>query len=271
MTRAARRTIAPMDASPLAATIDHTALKPETTEDDARRLVAEGVRHGFAAVCVNARLLATVRAAIDGAGATGRLRACAVAGFPLGCATPTSLAMEATLLAKAGAEEIDVVAWLPGLMPAGTKTAGEAEEAGAAVGLRDHLVNMVRAVRAVNASTVVKVILETAALRAHADAQGADKAVADARFEAMLAAGCRGARESGCDFVKTSTGFHAAGGATVESVRLLRKHAGPMRVKASGGVRTREDALRMLDAGADRIGTSNGVAIVSGSAGGAGY
>lgn len=267
-----------MDRTALASTIDHTALRPETTEADVDRLVAEAVREGFAAVCVNGRLLPRAAQALEAATSektkpnkAGPL-ACAVAGFPLGCVGPTALAMEATLLAKAGAMEIDVVAWLPGLIPVASAPSGDAKsEERAALVLRDDLLSMVRAVRAVRPSTVVKVILETAALRAAADAAHADRALADARFEATIASACRGARESGCDFVKTSTGFHPAGGATVDAVRLLRKHAGPMRVKASGGIRSREDALRMLDAGADRIGTSSGVAIVAGATGAAAY
>lgn len=266
-------TIARMDRTALASTIDHTALRPETTEADADRLVAEALREGFAAVCVNGRLLPRVAQALEAATSEkARPQACAVAGFPLGCAGPTALAMEATLLAKAGATEIDVVAWLPALIPVASAPTGDARaEERAALALRDDLLSMVRAVRAVRPSTVVKVILETAALRFAADAAHADRAVADARFEATIASACRGARESGCDFVKTSTGFHPAGGATTDAVRLLRKHAGPMRVKASGGIRSREDALRMLDAGADRIGTSGGVTIVAGGAGAAAY
>lgn len=238
-----------MSPAEIASRIDHTALKPETTRDDAVRLVREAVEHGFAAVCVNGVHLRAVRAALDEAGAARAhsVRACAVAGFPLGAMSPIAMALESTTLAKAesgGADEIDVVAHLPRLL---------ARDAG---GLRDDLLHTVRAVRAASPQIVVKVILETAALRAAASG--------DAEFESMIEAGCRASRESGCDFVKTSTGFHPAGGATVEAVRLLRKHAGPMRVKASGGVRTRDDALRMIEAGADRIGASSGVQIVSG-------
>src|SRR5690606_19727070 len=89
--------------------------------------------------------------------------------------------------------------------------------------------------------------------------------------ERRIALACRAARESGCDFVKTSTGFHPTGGASVEAVRLLKKHSMGMYVKASGGIRTRDDALRMIEAGADRLGCSAGVQIVKGGSGGAGY
>ncbi|MBL0921653.1 MAG: deoxyribose-phosphate aldolase [Phycisphaerales bacterium] len=239
-----------MDNATLARMIDHTNLKPEATRADAARLVREAIERRFAAVCVNGVFLREVRLLLDQAaerGAHGVL-ACAVAAFPLGAMSPMAASMECTTLAKkdsGGADEIDLVAHLPTLAHKDSSV------------LRDTLLHTVRAVRAAAPRIVVKVILETAALRAMART--------DADFEAMIAAACAGVREAGCDFVKTSTGFHPAGGATVEAVRLLKKHAGPLKVKASGGIRTREDALRLIEAGADRIGTSSGVAMVSGA------
>ncbi len=232
----------------LACRIDHTALKPETTLDDVLRLADEAVEHGFASVCANARFMEPLAARLDAAKGN-RVLACAVAGFPLGAMHPVVMAIEATHACKNGAREVDVVAHLPRLI------ARDAD------GLREDLLQTTRAVRAVSSGVVVKVILETAALRAHADATGGGLNA----FEAMIAAGCRASAQAGCDFVKTSTGFHPAGGATIEAVQLLRKHAGKMKVKASGGIRTRDDAIRMIDAGADRLGTSSGVAIVTGS------
>src|SRR5690606_16781003 len=120
--------------------------------------------------------------------------------------------------------------------------------------LREDLLETVRAVRASRASCIVKVICETALLR--------QMATDDADFEAMIECACAAARESGCDFVKTSTGFHAAGGATVEAVGLLKKHAGGLQVKASGGIRDYDTAMAMFEAGADRIGSSASVAII---------
>ncbi len=236
-----------MTRAELAAIIDHTALKAETTPDEAAKLTEEAVQHGFAAVCVNGVYIESVRRALDAAGKARphRVLACAVAGFPLGAVTPFVRAMEATQCAKSGAQEIDVVAWLPRL------TALDAD------GLRDDLLHTIRAVRAVSPSIVVKVILETAALRA--------LATSDSDFEKMIECGCRASRESGCDFVKTSTGFHPAGGAAGEAIRLMKKHGGGLKVKASGGVRTYDDAMRMVEAGADRIGASASVAIISGA------
>ncbi|MBX3353311.1 MAG: deoxyribose-phosphate aldolase [Phycisphaeraceae bacterium] len=258
----------------LASRIDHTLLKPEATPDQIDRLVDEALAHRFASVCVNGYYLPRVvqRLTESPPPARGRgqgegllsgerqgekhaVKACVVASFPLGAMTPVGRALECTNLAKLGAQEIDIVAFLPHLL------AKDADS------LASDLIETVRQVRAVSRSIVVKVILETAALRALAGN--------DAEFEAMLAAGCEGARRSGCDFVKTSTGFHSAGGATVDAVRLLRKHAGQgegaLKVKASGGIRTRDDALRMLDAGADRLGCSSGVAIVAGGTGTGAY
>lgn len=233
----------------LAARIDHTLLKPEADGPAVDALVDEALRFGFASVCVNGYHLPRVVERL-GASKGHSVKACAVASFPLGAMTPIARALECTNLAKLGAQEIDLVAFLPHLLR---------KDADA---LAADLIESVRQARAVSRSVVIKVILETAALRAHAGDES--------DFEAMIETGCDAARRSGCDFVKTSTGFHGAGGATVEAVRLMRKHSNGLRVKASGGIRTRDDAARMLDAGADRLGCSAGVAIVTGSASAAG-
>jgi deoxyribose-phosphate aldolase len=234
----------------LAARIDHTLLKPEAAGPQIDALVDEALRFGFASVCVNGYHLPRVVERLGGS-KEHSVKACAVASFPLGAMTPIGRALECTNLAKLGAQEIDIVAFLPHLL---------AKDPDA---LASDLIETVRQVRAVSRTIVVKVILETAALRAQAES--------DADFEKMIEAGCDAARRSGCDFVKTSTGFHSAGGATVEAVQLMKKHANGLRVKASGGIRTRDDALRMIDAGADRLGCSSGVAIVTGGVGNAAY
>ena len=241
--------------SALAATIDHTLLTPTATEADVRRLVEEAVTHGFASVCVNPVLVAFARGLLDerttfksGAGVSPVVdhpKLCAVAAFPLGATTSMGRAIDATQSVKAGAEEIDLVPWLPRLIGRDGP------------GLRADLIETVRAVRAARAACVVKVILETAALRAAAGS--------DAEFEAMIESACAAARESGCDYVKTSTGVHPAGGATAEAVRLLKKHANGLKVKASGGIHDYRTAVAMLDAGADRIGASASLAIVAGA------
>lgn len=228
-----------MTSQDLAAKIDHTILKAEATGAQVHAVVAEALEHGFASVCVNGVFVASVAQALRGSG----VRTCAVAGFPLGAGKASAKAMEAVGLVKDGADEIDFVAHLPALLRADADAA------------RAEFIEVVRAVRAVRRQTIVKVIIESAVL---ASGVGSDA------FEARIASAARAARESGCDFIKTSTGFHPAGGATVEAVRLMKKHSGGISVKASGGIRTHAEAMAMLDAGADRLGCSASVAIVRG-------
>ncbi|GEJ56072.1 deoxyribose-phosphate aldolase [Anaeromyxobacter diazotrophicus] len=212
----------------LAPLVDHTVLRPGAGEGEVERACDEALQHGFAGVCVREAHLALVVRRLAGAAP----RPIAVADFPLGAAPAAARAEEARRLAALGAREIDVVFPLPRLAA------------------RDHagaLADLSAVVRAA-APAAVKVILETGAL------SGPEKAAA-----------CALALAAGAAFVKTSTGF-GPGGATVEDVALLRALAGPAAgVKASGGIRTAADALRMVRAGANRLGTSAGVALVTGS------
>jgi deoxyribose-phosphate aldolase len=164
-----------------------------------------------------------------------------VVGFPLGAGKPTVQAIEATSCCKDGAEEIDFVAHLPLLLDRDVE------------GAKAQFMEIVKAARAVRKSVIVKVIIESALLMQDVSADEA---------EARIAAACQAAKESGCDFVKTSTGFHAAGGASTEAVSLMRRHGDGLSVKASGGIKTYEDVRAMLDAGADRLGCSAGVKIL---------
>jgi deoxyribose-phosphate aldolase len=212
----------------LAPLIDHTVLRLDAVERDVLRACDEALQHGFAGVCVREAHLAAVVKRLVGASPLP----VAVADFPRGAATTAERAEEARRLAGLGAREIDVVFPLPRLAA------------------RDHagaLADLVAVVRAAGAAAV-KVILETGALS-----------------DAEKAAACALARAAGAAFVKTSTGF-GPGGATVEDVALLRDLVGPgAGVKASGGIRTAADALGMVRAGASRLGTSAGVAIVTGA------
>ena len=226
----------------LARRIDHTQLKAEATTADINALIAEAREHGFASVCVNGAYIAHVAAGLSGT----ESRACGVVGFPLGAMKPMVKAIEATAACKDGATEIDFVAHLPLLLAKNEQAA------------TDEFMQITTAARSVRPNVIIKVIIESAALMRQAD---------PAEAEARIATACAAARASGCDFVKTSTGFHPAGGATVEAVQLMKKHAGPMKVKASGGIRSYDDAIRMIDAGADRLGCSAGVAIVTGAHG----
>ena len=224
----------------LARLIDHTLLKAHATRPQVQRLVAEALEHGFAAVCVNGIFVADVAKALHGSA----VKTCGVAGFPLGASKGAIKAAEAAELARDGADEIDFVAHLPYLL--------KADVAAAAGEFR----RVVKAARAVNPKVVVKVIIESACLMQDVPA---------AQGEQRIAAACRAARQGGCDFVKTSTGFHPAGGATVEAVRWMKKHAEGLAVKAAGGIRTYDDAMKLLDAGADRLGCSASVEIVKGA------
>ncbi|OMB94135.1 deoxyribose-phosphate aldolase [Mycobacterium colombiense] len=214
----------------LAAFVDHTLLKPEATDADVAALVAEAAELGVYAVCVSPSMVpVAVRA---GAG----VRVASVAGFPSGKHLPAVKAHEAALAVASGAGEIDMV------IDVGAALAGDLDAVRADV----------HAVRGAIGGAVLKVIVESAALLALAD-------------EPTLAQVCRAAEDAGADFVKTSTGFHPAGGASVRAVALMAETVGGrLGVKASGGIRTAEDALAMLDAGATRLGLSGTRGVLDG-------
>ncbi len=218
----------------LARLIDHTALKPDTTEARIRTLCDEARHYGFAAVCVNPCYVPLAAELLQ----DSPVAVCTVVGFPLGANRTAIKAAEAEQAIRDGAAELDMVLNL-GLLKSGRHRA-VLEDIRAVVDVarqappppgRDRI--------------LVKVILETALLT-------------DAEKEHA----CRLALEAGADFVKTSTGF-AGGGATVEDVALMRRVVGDrMGVKASGGIRTRAQAEALVAAGASRLGTSAGVALV---------
>lgn len=216
-------------AESLAAVIDHTVLRPESTEGDVARLCEEAMEWGFATACVNPRFVAQAVSLVAGT----EVGVCSVAGFPLGASTPKSKAYEAAEAFAAGAGEVDMV------IPVGAAVAGDLAAVAADVE------EVAAARERENAEGIVKVILETAVLE-----------------EGVIRSLCQVVDEAGADFLKTSTGFHLAGGATVAAVRLLSQCRGGCRVKAAGGIRTLDQALAMLEAGADRLGTSSGVAIL---------
>jgi deoxyribose-phosphate aldolase len=225
----------------LAHRIDHTLLAAEMAGRDLHKVVAEALEYGFASVCVNGAFVSNVAKALHGS----NVKTCAVAGFPLGATSTTVKAIDATTSVKSGAQEIDFVAHLPYLLRKDMVSA------------KREFIEIVKATRAANPQVIVKVIIESAVLMRDTDT---------AEAAARIAAACQAARESGCDFVKTSTGFHPAGGASVQAVELMKKYSGGLYVKASGGIRSYDDAKCMIDAGADRLGCSASVAIVQGGA-----
>jgi deoxyribose-phosphate aldolase len=217
-----------LDAADLARYIDHTLLKPEATQADVAALVAEAIELGVYSVCVSPSMLpVTIPADAD-------LKVAVVCGFPSGKHASAIKAAEAALSVSQGADEVDMVI-----------------DIGAAKAGRFDLVEAdISAVRAeIPAPRILKVIIESAALT-----------------DDEIVGACRAAVAAGADFVKTSTGFHPTGGATVHAVRLMSQTvAGALGVKASGGVRSHEDALAMIEAGATRLGVSGTRAVLSGA------
>jgi deoxyribose-phosphate aldolase len=219
----------PVTRAELARYIDHTVLKPEATRAQIDRLCDECRQYGFIAACVNSVWVEHCAERLRGS-QTG---VASVVGFPLGANATAAKAYEARLAVELGAAEVDMVVNL-GALIAGDRAAV----------VRD-IAAVVDAAKRVRKNALVKVILETRALT-----------------EEQIILGCRCAVEARADFVKTSTGFHAGGGATVAHVALMCKHAAPLRVKASGGIRDLPTAMAMIEAGAARLGLSAGVAVL---------
>jgi len=228
-----------MDVKNIASFIDHTLLKQDATSAQIAQLCEEARRYGFASVCVNPTHVGACAEMLD-SGATSKV--CTVIGFPLGASASSVKSYETKIALEDGAEEIDMVINI-GALKDGNDDLVKTDIQG--------VVDVAHA-----ADAIVKVIIETVLLT-------------DAEKETA----CLLAKEAGADFVKTSTGF-AGGGATVDDVKLMRRVVGAeMGVKASGGVRTLEDAQAMIEAGATRLGASAGVKIVEGleDEGGSGY
>lgn len=224
-----------IDPAALAQTIDHTLLAADATREQIATLCQEAQTHGFYSVCVNSGYVPYATQLLTGQA----VKVCAVVGFPLGAGLSQSKAQEAALAIEAGAGEIDMVLSIGALKD----------------GLFDVVRDDIAAVKQACGAVPLKVILETCLLD-----------------EAQKVRACEICRELDVAFVKTSTGFSRSG-ATLDDVRLMRRVVGPnIGVKASGGVRDHATALAMIDAGATRLGTSSGIAIVSGApASGSGY
>ncbi|OPY57347.1 MAG: Deoxyribose-phosphate aldolase 1 [Pelotomaculum sp. PtaU1.Bin035] len=214
----------------LAGVIDHTLLKPEATNNDIVALCRQARVFGFATVCINPCYIALARRELE----KSPVGVCTVIGFPLGAGNPAVKAAEAAAAVRAGATELDVV------MNIGFLKSGFIRQ------VKDDLEGVLHAARHEGQGVTVKIILEACLL------------TDEEKVEA-----CRLAVAVGADYVKTSTGF-SNGGALVSDVRLLRKSVGSETgVKASGGIRNLAAALSMLNAGANRLGSSSGVAIIN--------
>lgn len=205
--------------------IDHTILKPTAQRKDIEQLCKEAKEHNFASVCVNPCWVSYASKLLEGSA----VKVCTVIGFPLGANDSSVKAFEAKTAIKQGADEVDMV------INIGALKAGE----------YDIVQKDIEAVRTASQGKILKVIIETSYLTDE-----------EKQKVCKICAAC------GADFVKTSTGF-SDGGATAQDVALMAAAAGEkVKVKASGGIRSREDALKMIEAGASRLGTSSGVKII---------
>ena len=205
--------------------IDHTLLKPDATPEQIVKLCDEAKQFDFMSVCVNPAYVPLASACLK----NSNVKVCTVIGFPLGMNLTRNKIDEAKLAIAQGADEIDMV------INVGMLKAGE----------DDYVKEEIKLLKEVAGQRVLKVIIETCLLTDEEKVRV-----------------CLLAKDAGADFVKTSTGF-STGGATTHDVKLMRETVGPeMGVKASGGVRTHEDLLAMVEAGANRIGTSNGTKII---------
>jgi deoxyribose-phosphate aldolase len=219
----------------IAKMIDHTLLKPEATEEQVKNICNEAIEYNFASVCVNPTQVALAASLLK----ESNVKVCTVIGFPLGANTSRVKAFETSEAIKEGAQEVDMVI-----------NVGKLKDKN-----YDYVREDIKAVvDAAAGKALTKVILETCLLTDD------EKVIA-----------CKLAKEAGADFVKTSTGF-SKGGATYEDIKLMRETVGSqMGVKASGGVRSYQDTVSMIEAGASRIGASASIAICQGGEGNTNY
>jgi len=214
-----------MSPNPMAKYFDHTILKPSATTAEIKKICEEAIDYGFYSVCVNPVNVKMVKAFLNGTG----VKVCSVVGFPSGAHSSIVKSIETEQAVNDGADEIDMVINVGALKDKEV----------------DFVENDIRSVVKAAGGKIVKVILETCLLE-----------------ESEIIKACSISRKAGAHFVKTSTGF-AGGGATVADIALMRKTVGSdLQIKASGGIKTLEDTKEMIEAGADRIGASAGVAIM---------
>lgn len=215
----------------LAGYIDHTVLKATAVKSDIEKLCKEAIEYGFCSVCINPVWVSLAADILHGT----QVKVCTVIGFPLGANTPKDKAQQAKVAIADGADEVDMVANLAAIIE------------GDQPALAKDVSAVLKVCREFKPPVTLKVIIEAAALT-----------------DAQIVFASKVCNDVGADFVKTSTGFHSAGGASIEAVTLMKQNAPKCKVKAAGGIRTCEDALKMIEAGADRIGASASIEIVNG-------
>jgi len=219
-----------MDEKQLANCIDHTLLSATATSEQIRQLCEEAKTYGFHAVSVNPRWVDFAADQLQGS----KVAVGGVVSLPLGADSTKIKVAQAKEAIFAGADEIDMVADLAAIIEGDSKYLGNQLDA------------MLQVCRSMRPPVMLKVIIESAAL---------------SREQKIFA--CQIADKCGVDFVKTSTGMNPAGGATVEDIKLMKEYAPHCKIKAAGGIRTAKQAIEMLDAGAERIGTSASVQIIN--------
>ncbi|MDI6601106.1 MAG: deoxyribose-phosphate aldolase [Thermoanaerobacteraceae bacterium] len=214
----------------LSSMIDHTLLKPEAKEDDIRKLCDEAREYNLHAVCINPSYVDLAKQCLNGS----EVKICTVIGFPLGATTTNVKVEEAKEAILNGADELDMVLNI-----------GKLKSKNYEYVLYD-IKRVVEESKSIKSDVVIKVILETCLLSDDEKKKACELAV-----------------KAGADFVKTSTGF-STGGATADDIRLMRNEVGPNKgVKASGGIRDLKTAIEMVEAGANRIGTSSGAKLIN--------
>jgi deoxyribose-phosphate aldolase len=218
------------DEKQLAGVIDHTLLDATATKEKIEQLCQEAKNYGFHTVCVNGRWIPLVAEQLHNT----KVKVGGVVSLPLGAETTKIKVAQAKEAIFAGADEIDMVADLAAIIAGDTKY------------LQAQLNAVLKVCRSMRPAVVLKVIIESAALN---------------NDQKIFA--CQVAEKCGVDFIKTSTGLHPAGGATVEDVKLMKETAPNCKIKAAGGIRTAKQVLEMLAAGAERIGTSSSVKIIN--------
>lgn len=214
----------------LAGCIDHTLLDATATKEQIEQLCREAIDFGFHTVCVNGRWVSLAAELLAGS----KVAVGSVVSLPLGAETTKIKVAQAKEAIFAGADEIDMVADLAAIIAGDTKY------------LQTQLHAVLKICRSMRPVVVLKVIIESAALN---------------HDQKIIA--CQVADKCGVDFIKTSTGLHPAGGATVEDIKLIKQTAPNCKIKAAGGIRTAKQALEMLAAGAERIGTSSSIQIIN--------
>ncbi len=216
-------------AKQLAGYIDHTLLDPTATKDRIEKLCHEAIEYGFHTVCINTRWIPLVSEILHDT----QIKIDGVVSFPLGADSTKTKVAQAKEVIFAGADEIDMVADLASIIEGDYKY------------LSNDIASVLKACKSMNPPVLLKVIIESAVLS-----------------NEQIIFACKVAQEVGVDFIKTSTGLNAAGGATVEAVRLMKESAPKCKIKAAGGIKTAQTAIAMLEAGADRIGSSAAIKII---------